>query len=102
MIETIERSPLSVTQTGNESVDFRRQENFWHGAPLCALTDKGDGIVVGEVVSSRVVKEHAHQVPNLGTTSSGEWMRPKPHLNFDCSDRVKIGRSHLGTIHFLK
>jgi hypothetical protein len=96
------KSPLSVTQTVNESVDFGRQEHFWHSAPLRALADEGDGIVVGEVVSSCVVKEHAHQISNLGATSSGEWKRPEPQLNLDCPDRAEIGRSPLGTIHFLR
>jgi hypothetical protein len=68
--------PLSVTQTRNEAVDFRRKEHFRYRAPLCALANEGDGIVVGEFVSSRVVKEHAHQVSNLGATSSGEWKGP--------------------------
>lgn len=71
-----DQRPLSVTQTRNESVDFRGKKHFWYRAPLCALANEGDGIVIGEFVSSRVVKEHAHQVPNLGATGSGEWKGP--------------------------
>ena len=75
----------------SESIDFGRQKHFWYCAPFRALADEGDGIVFDEVVSSRVVKEHAHQIPNLGTTSSGEWKRPEPQFNLDCPDRAEIG-----------
>jgi hypothetical protein len=54
--------PLSVTQTGNETVDFGRQKHFWYCALLCALADGGDAIVVDKVVSSGVVIEYAHQI----------------------------------------
>lgn len=84
------KSPLSVTQTGNESVDFGRQKYFWYCAPFRALTDEGDGIAFDEVVSSRMIKEHAHQIPNLGATGSGEWKRPEPQFNLDCPDRAEI------------
>jgi hypothetical protein len=77
----------------SESVDFGRQKHFWYCAPFRALADEGDGIAFDEVVSSGVIKEHAHQIPNLGTTSPGEWKRPEPQLNLDCPDRAHIGCS---------
>jgi hypothetical protein len=62
----------------NESVDFGRQKDFWYCAPFRALADEGDGIAFAEVVSSRVIKEDAHQIPDLGSTGSGEWKRAEP------------------------
>lgn len=49
----------------NESVDFGRQKYFWCSASFRALADEGDGIMVCEVVSSRVVEEYAHQIADL-------------------------------------
>ena len=87
------RVPLSVTQTVSESIDFGRQKHFWYCASFRALADEGDGIVVGEFVSSRVVKEHAHQDSNLSSSRSGEWKGPAPQFDIQCPDSAKIGRS---------
>jgi len=84
------KSLLSITQTVSESVDFGRQKHFWYCPPFRALADEGDRIAFDEVVSSGVVKEHAHQIPNLGATSSDEWKRSEPQLNFDCPDCAEI------------